>query len=327
MNKRIFITIAVALVSCLTFAGCNSKTPEGGEKSASETKNASAVLAEVNGTNITVEDFQKEVNNLPPYLKPMTDTPDGKRELLDTMIIRELIMQDAKKMGIENTPEVKAQLEDARRRIIVQAYIKTRVEKEATISDEELKKFYDANKDKFKTGAQIHASHILVQTEQQAQDILAQLKNGASFEDLAKKYSIDGSAQKGGDLGWFGKGAMVPAFEKVAFGLKVGAISNIVKTQFGYHIIKVTGERPAGIRTFDEVKDQIRAILLPAKQQEVFQKIKDDLKKNGKFTINEDVFKSIGGGPAPAAGQNAPAAPAAPSAPVPPIPGSQGGAK
>jgi peptidyl-prolyl cis-trans isomerase C len=137
-----------------------------------------------------------------------------------------------------------------------------------------------------------------VKTEKEAQDISQKLKAGEKFEDLAKKYSIDAANAKGGDLGWFGKGSMLPEFEKVAFGLKEGETSGIVKTKYGYHIIKLTGKRPAGVRTYDEVKDQLKTALLPQKQQEVFQKLKEDLKKNSKYTIKEDALKSLGGAPA-----------------------------
>lgn len=127
---------------------------------------------------------------------------------------------------------------------------------------------------------------------------------------MAKKHSIDSAAAKGGDLGWFSKGNMVPEFEKVAFGLKEGETSGIVRTQFGYHIIKVTGKRPAGERTFEEVKDQIKAAVLPGKQQEVFQKLKEDIKKGATISIKEDVLKGLGGQSA-AAEHPAPAQPAA----------------
>lgn len=158
-----------------------------------------------------------------------------------------------------------------------------------------MKKFYEQNKDKFKTGEQIKASHILVKTEKEANDILAQLKAGGKFEELAKKYSVDSSSAKGGDLGWFGKGSMVPAFEKAALALNEGQISDVVKSDFGFHIIKLTGKRPAGVRAFEEVKEQIKGAIMPTKQQEVFQSIKDELKKNAKITINEDVLNSVGG--------------------------------
>jgi len=164
-----------------------------------------------------------------------------------------------------------------------------------------MKKFYDQNKDKFKTGDQIRASHILVKSEKEANDVLAQLKAGGNFEELAKKLSTDGAASKCGDLGWFSKGSMIPEFEKVAFAMKEGETSGVVKTKFGFHVIKLTGKRAAGVRTFEEVKDQIKTAILPGKQQEVFQKLKDDLKKSGKYSIKEDVLKGLGGTPSAAA--------------------------
>ena len=316
MKRQSVIKLAAATACVIALAGCG---PKGGSDAKKETKPTGPVLAEVAGTTITVDSFKKEMENLPPYLKPMTETADGKKEMLETMIIRELIIQEAAKAGLENSPAVKEKLEELKKRLVVEAYLKQKVEEQAKVTDEELKKFYEANKDKFKTGDQVKASHILVKTEKEAKDVQAQLKSGGNFEELAKKYSTDGAASKGGDLGWFSKGSMIPEFENVAFAMKEGQTSDIVKTKFGYHIIKLTGKRAAGVRTFDEVKDQIKAAILPSKQQEIFQKIKDDLKKSGKYTIKEDVLKSLGGTPsekapadkaagggAPAAGQQSP---------------------
>lgn len=297
----------------IALTACGSKT--GGEAK-KETKPSGPVLAEVAGTSITVDAFKKELDNLPPYLKPMAETAEGKKEMLETMVIRELIIQEAAKDGLENTPAVKEKLEELKKRLVVEAYLKKKVEEQAKVTDEELKKFYEGNKEKFKTGDQVKASHIIVKTEKEAKDLLAQLKGGGNFEELAKKFSTDGAAAKGGDLGWFSKGSMIPEFEKVAFAMKEGETSGVVKTKFGFHIIKLTGKRAAGARTLEEVKDQIKAAILPGKQQEVFQKLKDDLKKSGKYTIKEDVLKSLGGTPA----EKAPAAanPAAGALPAPP---------
>jgi len=273
-----------------------------------ETKNDGKTLAEVNGTKITVKDFNAEVENLPPYIRPMAQTPEGKKELLESMVVRELVLEQAKKDGIDKSKEVVTRLEDLKKRVVVEAFVRKKIEQDIKISDDEMKKFYDQNKDKFKSGEQVKASHILVKSESSAQDILSQLKKGASFEELARKNSADASAAKGGDLGWFSKGTMVPEFDKVAFGLKDGELSNVVKTPYGFHIIKVTGKRAAGVRSFDEVKDQIKAAMMPAKQQEVLQQLKESLKKNAKISIKEDVLNEVGGSPA----EKAPV-PAAPS--------------
>jgi len=284
--------ITVALCATALFA-CQKNTPTSGSKS--ESKKEGQVVAEVNGETITTANFSHEVKNLPEYLKSMTETPQGRKEMLDTMVIRELILQQAAKDGLDKGPEIEEKLQDMKKRLIVEAFLKKKVEADSQVSDAELTKFYEQNKEKFKTGEQLKASHILVKTEKEAKDILSQLKAGASFEELAKKSSVDSSAAKGGDLGWFGKGSMVPAFEKAALGLKEGQVSDVVKSDFGYHIIKLTGKRPAGVRPFDEVKDQIKAAIMPSKQQEIFQKIKDELKKSAKITIKEDVLNAMGG--------------------------------
>ncbi len=283
--------ITAALCTAALF-GCQGGSQTSGSK---PEKKEGQVLAEVNGGTVTTVDFNRELKNLPEYLKAMADTPQGRKEMLDTMVIRELILQQAAKDGLDKGPDIEEKMQDLKKRLIVEAYLKKKVEADAQVSDADLKKFYEQNKDKFKTGDQMKASHILVKTEKEAKDILAQIKAGGNFEELAKKNSIDSSAAKGGDLGWFGKGSMVPAFEKAALGLKEGQVSEVVKSDFGYHIIKLTGKRQAGVRPFEEVKDQIKAAIMPSKQQEIFQKIKEDLKKNAKVTIKEDVLNTMSG--------------------------------
>jgi peptidyl-prolyl cis-trans isomerase C len=286
-----FSKTATLLVFALCLAGTGCK--QQGSEAKKDAGKKGVVLAEVNGATITDTDFYKEQESLPPYLKPMTETPEGKKEMLDTMVVRELILQQAQKDGIDKSPAVAAKLEDLKKRVVVEAFLKKKVEESANVGDAELQAFYQKNLDKFKTGEQIKASHILVKTEAEAQEIEKQLKGGANFEELAKKHSIDGAAAKGGDLGWFGKGSMLPDFEKVAFSLKEGQTSGIVKTKFGYHIIKLTGKRPAGTRSFEEVKDQIKAAIVPEKQQETFKKLKEDLKKGAKLSVKEDALKEL----------------------------------
>ena len=152
--------------------------------------------------------------------------------------------------------------------------------------DQDAKAYYEANKDSYKAD-EVTASHILVKDETTAKDILAKLKAGADFAEMAKQYSIDGSAASGGALGTFGKGAMVKEFEDAAFALKPGEISDVVKTQFGYHIIKVT-DKNQGIKTYDEMKDSIIENLV---SQEAQKKI-NDLKSNAKIKYLTDEYKA-----------------------------------
>lgn len=294
-STRWIRSAAVILALSALVVGCKSKGVESGKK-----EKTGQVIAEVNGVTITTDDFKRETAVLPPYLKQMVTTPEGRKEMLDSMVVRELVLQDAVKQGVDKSPEVADRLADMKKRVLVETYLKKKVEEQANITDADLQKIYDQKKDQFKSDAQVRASHILLKTEKEAQDVLLQLKTGAKFEDLAKKYSVDPAGAKGGDLGWFGKGSMIPEFEKVAFALKEGEVSGIVKTKFGFHIVKLVGRRPAGIIPFAEVKEQIKASLLPEKQQEVFKKVKEDLKKNAKISIKEDALKGLGGGDAEA---------------------------
>lgn len=284
--------IIAAVLCAAALFGCQGGTPSSGTKA--EAKKEGQVLAEVNGGSITTGDFNRELKNLPEYLKTMADTPEGRKEMLDTMVIRELILQQASKDGLDKGADIEEKLRDLKKRLIVESFLKKKVETESQVSDADLQKFYEQNKEKFKTGEQIKASHILVKTDKEAKDILAKIKAGGNFEELAKKNSVDSSAAKGGDLGWFGKGSMVPVFEKAALALKEGQVSDVVKSDFGFHIIKLTGKRAAGIRPLEEVKDQIKGAIMPTKQQEVFQKIKEELKKNAKIAIKEDVLQGMG---------------------------------
>lgn len=301
MNTRTIAKLTITALGLAALVACQNKSTS--TDSATDQKTAT-VLATVNGTAITSEDFDREVKALPEYIRGMADTPQGKKEMIDTLVMRELILQQAAKEGLDKGKEIDEKLAELKKRIVVDTYLKKKVETDAKITDDELKKFYNQNLDKFKSGEQVKASHILVKGEQEAKDILAQLKGGATFEDLAKAKSVDSSASKGGDLGWFGKGTMVPAFEKAAFGLKEGELSGIVKSEFGFHIIKLTGKRAAGTRSFDESKEQIKTALMPSKQQEIFMQLKEDLKKGAKIELKEA---------APTEAEQAPAAPEAPA--------------
>ncbi|HTP67023.1 MAG TPA: peptidylprolyl isomerase [Geobacteraceae bacterium] len=166
-----------------------------------------------------------------------------------------------------------------RRDLIISNLVDKEIASKVTVTDADVKKFYDDNIDKFKQGESIRASHILCGVDPKASDaekkkakekaeaLLKEIKAGKDFAELAKNNSTCPSKAQGGDLGFFGKGQMVPAFENAAFALKPGEVSNVVETQFGYHIIKVTDKKEAGVAKFDDVKERIRTYLKNSKIQ------------------------------------------------------------
>lgn len=149
-----------------------------------------------------------------------------------------------------------------------------------TISDEEIREYFEANKARFAKGASVHAKHILVDSEDKCNKLLESIVSGGkAFEDVAKESSTCPSGANGGDLGEFGKGQMVKEFEDVAFAAEIGHVVGPVKTQFGYHLIKVEDKKEAEDAKLDDVKEQIKSEIMQKKQQEAYTAKVEELKK------------------------------------------------
>ena len=229
----------------------------------------------VNGKSIPKSQLDKLVAKTGKSDNPMVR--DQAREML---ITRELILQEADKRGVIQKESVRDQLEQARVGVLVGAVFEDYVEKEG-VSEADLKTAYETVKDQY-TGKEYHVEHILVDKEADAKAIIAQLKSGANFEELAKAKSKDpGSAKNGGDLGWVSDKALVPEFSKAMVQLKNGQTTDKpVKSQFGYHIIKMVESRDVKAPSLDEIKDQLKQMIMAdqnwqkAKFAEMMQKLR-----------------------------------------------------
>ena len=274
--KKLFIGMFVILC----FFSCTKK--ENGK-----------VLVTIDKEKITMEEFSKELDKIPMNMKMAVATESGKKSFLDRLIIKKLLLKEANKDKMENEKEFQTRLLDIKEQLLIESLLKKKIASDSQLSDEELKKYYDANKDKFKKEREINTRHILLKTEEEAKQIKEKLQNGEDFVELAKKYSIDPNAKTtGGELGFHPKGTLLPEYEEVAFKLaKVGQVSGIVKTQYGYHIIRLEGTKPPAFVAFDEVKDFIKQQLAQDKQKELIEKYIEDLKKSAKITINENLLK------------------------------------
>ena len=242
------------------------------------------VLAKVNGKEITQEDLNNAMVRFPKENQQYFATEQGKSQLLDQMVSFELIHNYAKEQGLENSDEYKEQLEVLKRDILIQAAVK-KILDSVTVTEEEIKEFYNNNEDMFMTQESVSAKHILVDSEEKAKDIKAKIEAGTSFEDAAKEYSSCPSAAQGGDLGNFTRGRMVPEFEEASFALEIGKVSDPVKTQFGYHLIKVEEKMPAAKKSFNEVKNSIKVNLLSQKQNNHYIEFVNNLKNDQKVEI------------------------------------------
>jgi peptidyl-prolyl cis-trans isomerase C len=251
------------------------------------------VLVTIDKEKITMEEFNKELDKIPMNMKMAVATESGKKSYLDRLIMKKLLLIEANKDKIENEKEFQTRLIDIKEQLLIESLLKKKISSDSQLSDEELKKYYDANKNKFKKGEEINTRHILLKTVEEAKQIKEKLQNGEDFVELAKKYSIDPNAKTtGGELGFHPKGAIFPEYEEAAFKLtKVGQVSGIVKTQYGYHIIRLEGTKPPAFVSFDEVKDFIKQQLVQEKQKELVEKYIGDLKKNAKITIDENLLK------------------------------------
>lgn len=236
------------------------------------------ILAVVNGIEITEQELQATIKRFPADRQSYLETDNGKKQLLDEIISFELVYNYAKDSGMEKDESYLYQLETAKKEILTQIAI-AKVMSEATVSDKEVEQYYDANRQMFKEPEKIGAKHILVDTNDTAEEVLNNIKQGLSFEEAAQKYSSCPSKSQGGNLGIFGRGQMVPEFEDAAFNLEIGKISEPVKTQFGYHLIKVEEKFQGSIKSFEEVKVNIKNNLLQQRQSFKYSQLNDDLRK------------------------------------------------
>jgi len=253
---------------------------------------ASDILATVDGKNITKQDAEAFVSATAPNAHFSQLNPAQQNMIKERLIEKVLFMELAKKEGIENDPEFKAALEKIKNELFVNVWMKKQLDS-IVISDSEAKEFYEKNKDKFVQKETVHARHILVKDEKTAQEIIDQLKPlkgdalKQKFIELAKAKSTGPSASKGGDLGNFAKGQMVPEFSKAVWALEKGQITlKPVKTQFGYHVIYLEDKKGVQTVPYEKVKDKI---IVSLKQQEFAKKVAamaKELKSKAKIVDN-----------------------------------------
>lgn len=284
-----------------------------------------AAVATVNGQDITKNELYDKL------------VQAGGESTLQSMITQELVDQEAKKANITVTDaDINAEIEDLKKQfggedglnsalsqsgmtlddlkkqLPLQVEIRKLIEPKVKVTDDEIKKYFDENKATLGSQEEVRASHILVKTKEEADAIVKQLKSGADFAALAKEKSGDtGSKDKGGDLGFFKRGDMVAAFSDAAFKLKVGETSEPVKSEYGYHIIKVTDHKDAVTPTFENSKEEIRKTLVSQKVSEMSSTWMQTLTSRAKITNTLTDAKKAEASAAPGASAAPEASPSA----------------
>ncbi len=235
------------------------------------------ILATVGGQNITEADVDMFLAGLGQRGEAYR-SPEGRAAILEELINRRLFLLEATRGLFEAEPAFKAQLKQAKETLLI-SYAMEKALSAVTVKDDEVAKFYEDNKDKLMGGDTVNASHILVAEEGEAARIREEIVSGAiSFEEAAKKYSSCPSREEGGSLGDFGRGQMVPEFEAACYAMNEGEISAPVKTQFGYHLIRLNGKKAGEVAPLDAVRDELKAKLMRDKQQAAYQSKVNQLK-------------------------------------------------
>lgn len=279
------------------------------------------VVAKIGSQAITEGDLKLATADLGDQFGKL---PPEQRKLavLSALIDIKSLAQEAEKAGLHDDPTVRSRIAFLRERALHNAYF----QKQGVdgIKDEELKARYDAELAKQVPVEEVHARHILVKTKEEADAVIKELEGGADFMTLAASKSSGPSGPEGGDLGFFGPGQMVPPFEKAAYGLEVGAYTKEpVETQFGWHVIQVTEKRPRPQPTFDQVKEQVRQVVMREKYMALVQQARDAQKVEYvdpavKAQVEAMEKAMAAGAPAPGAAAPAPdAAPAPEAVPAP----------
>lgn len=237
------------------------------------------VLAKVAGREITEAEFQAYLQGIPREQQAYASNPQYRDQYLDQLISLHMFAQLGEDNHLEETEDFKKILESARRDILAQLAMRD-VLKTVSVSDEEIKDYYEANPKQFTKGETVNAKHILVDTEEKCKEVLSAIESGEkTFENAAAEFSTCPSKAKGGDLGAFGRGQMVKEFEDAAFDAEIGQVIGPVKTQFGYHLIKVEKKSEAATASLEEVKGQIYQQMMGQKQQDAYEAKVKELKE------------------------------------------------
>ncbi|MCM8811994.1 MAG: peptidylprolyl isomerase [Candidatus Omnitrophica bacterium] len=269
-KKAVYAVFAVSLLGVAS--GCGGKP-----------------AAVVNGQVITQQQVDDRMARLNPAYKRALG--GDKRRLLEEMIMETILLQEAKRRGLERDQTVDQLVREARRQILLGRLLEiVREGQKKEVSDEEIAQAYEAGKETFVEPETYRASHILVRTQEEAQKVLDRLKAGESFTKLAEEVSIDPSKARGGDVGYFSKGQLIPEFETAVENLKIGDYSGIVQTQLGYHVIMLTERKIARQLPLDEVKDQIQRQMTSRQQQRAVEEFIQQLRAKAQVQIKDPSF-------------------------------------
>ena len=248
--------------------------------------NNEKALAVINGEIITLENFEQFWELIPDSYKAQLN----KEDILEQLITQTLLIQKADELNLREDPEIAFQIKNAVDQILIQSLLQKEIIEKTNLSDEDIEMYYEDNKDNYWQEEEIHALNILVESRDQAEDIINKLNEGEEFSSLARDFSISSSAAEGGDIGFITKGTLKAEIEEKLFILNPGEISEIIPIENGFHIFKVLEKKPSGYLELEIVKEEIRYQLLPLRQQEAFDKYLEEIEEKAIIEKNIDLL-------------------------------------
>jgi peptidyl-prolyl cis-trans isomerase C len=285
MKKRWIFFGMLFFLSCL-FTGCQKSE----EKGLREKE-----LTRINDVSISLMEFQQMLEKQPLEGKMKLLSEQGTRDFLENYVIpREVLYQEAKRRGLDKNKDTLAKIEDTKRAILIEALLEEVLRGKGEVTEEEIQRYYKENQGLCTEPQEIRIRHIVVNTEPALKEVVMKLSQGESFEKLASNYNVGKFKEDGGNLGYIRRGQLAPPFaqfEEVAFSLKKrGAISEVVSTPYGYHIIRLEDMRGTALRPLNQVKERIRFFLQPKKKQEAYLEYVKGAKSKAKILINEKLW-------------------------------------
>jgi peptidyl-prolyl cis-trans isomerase C len=271
---------AAVLVLLLFLSGCNSESND---------SSTDKVLARFDGTTITERDFLKKAEGLPRALQNVA--MKRKKELIEDMVAEHFLLREAERQRLNKDPDVQDLIRVAQKKITIAKLVEKEIDRKISILPDEVSQYYEFHQDEFMTPLLFRASHILVKTEEEAVAVKEALDQGADFEETARQKSIDTTAVRGGDLGYFQKGQFVSEFEEAALQMKKGEIRGPVKSQFGYHVIRLNDRVEPRLRDFRSVKNRVEERLMNERRAKMFKEFVEKLKGNTRVEIDDKALE------------------------------------
>ena len=308
--------LPVVLIASVHLAACGPQAQPSASAPSSPAASPGVELGSLRGKMVvrygsdtyTTDDFAEDLARIPERNR-VRMTADARREFVVNRVVSELVVRDARAKGLADDPEIERQVAELRRRLVVQKMLRD-LQELPVVDDETVRRYWTDYPERF-SATTIHARHVLLKSEDEAKSVRDQLRaDPAAFPRVAQEKSIDAaSSRQGGDLGWFGRGRMVPEFEEVAFSLPPGTVSDPVKSPYGWHVVLVESVKQGEPEPFEQVKERIRLMLRNQTVQSRLDAYYAQLKEAARFAIDEQAIEEVGRAVAAASPPPAPEGP------------------